>query len=136
MANREVYNKCMSPHMKGTGLTKEQRQKRMCIGAKLCTGKASTEAEAIALCDLPKEPKAASASTAKKARGVPPCVRDVTARIASGELPQDTDVADVCAEVMDQVEEEPGIKVKIGNRKKWLSMEEFERICPCAIKGG
>ncbi len=130
--NRQAYNTCMSPHMKGKGLTKEQRQMKMCVGAKLCTGKASTEKEAIALCNLPREPKPASA---KKARGVNPCVRDVTARIASGELPQDTDVADVCAEVMDQVEEEPGIKVKIGNRKKILPMEEFERICPCAIKG-
>lgn len=130
--DRKAYNTCMSPHMKGKGLTKEQRQKKMCIGAKLCTGKASTEQEAIALCDLPREPKPGSA---KKARGVNPCVRDVTARVASGELPQDTDIADVCREVMDQVEEEPGIKVKIGNRKKILSMEEFERICPCAIKG-
>jgi len=131
--DRAKYNTCMSPHMKGTGLTKEQRRMKMCVGAKLCTGKASTEKEALALCNLPKEPK--PGKTAKKARGVNPCVRDVTARVASGELPQDTDVADVCAEVMDQVEEEPGIKVKIGNRKKMLSMEEFERICPCAVKG-
>ena len=130
--DRAQYNTCMSPHMKGTGLTKEQRQRKMCIGAKLCTGKAKTEEEAIALCNVPKEPKAASV---KKARGVNPCVRDVTARVESGELPQDTDVADVCSEVMDQVEEEPGVKVKIGSRKKILSMEEFERICPCAVKG-
>ncbi|KKN28446.1 hypothetical protein LCGC14_0854140 [marine sediment metagenome] len=129
--DRQAYNTCMSPHMKGTGLTKDERRMKMCIGAKLCTGKASTEKEAIALCNLPKEPK--PASTAKKARGVNPCVRDVTARIASGELPQDTDVADVCAEIPD--EPEPGIKVKIGSRKKILPMEEFERICPCALKG-
>jgi len=130
--DRQEYNDCMSPHMKGTGLTKEQRQKKMCIGAKLCTGKAKTEQEAIALCNIPKEPK--PGGTAKKARGaVNPCVRDVTARVASGELPADTDIADVCAEVPD--EPEPGIKVKIGKKKKILSMDEFERICPCAIKG-
>ncbi|KKM97011.1 hypothetical protein LCGC14_1172450 [marine sediment metagenome] len=132
--DRKSYNSCMSPHMKGTGLSKDERRMKMCVGAKLCTGKASTEKEAVALCNLPKEPKAGA--TPKKARGVNPCVRDVTARVASGELPQDTDVADVCKEVMDQVEEEPGIKVKIGNRKKMLSMDEFERICPCAIKEG
>ena len=132
MASREIYNKCMSPHMKGKGLTKDERRMKMCIGAKLCTGKASTEKEAIALCSVPKEPKVKSP---KKASGVNPCVRDVSAKIASGQLPQDTDVADVCAEVMDQVEEEPGIKVKIGNRKKMLSMEEFERICPCGTGG-
>ena len=130
--DRVKYNTCMSPHMKGKGLTKDERRMKMCVGAKLCTGKANTEKEAIALCNLPREPKPGSV---KKARGVNPCVRDVTARVASGELPQDTDVLDVCREVMDQVEEEPGIKVKIGNRKKILSMEEFERICPCAIKG-
>ena len=128
MASREVYTQCMIPHMKGGG---PDRKLRFCIGAKLCSGKAKTEAEARELCLLPKEPKPA---TAKKARGVNPCVRDVTARIESGELPQDTDVAEICAEVADQVEEEPGIKVKIGSRKKMLSMDEFERICPCAIK--
>ncbi len=66
--DRKAYNLCMSPHMKGTGLSKEQRQMKMCVGAKLCTGKASTEKEAIAICSLPKEPKPATA--AKKARGV------------------------------------------------------------------
>ena len=130
--DRKSYNSCMSPHMKGTGLSKDERRMKMCIGAKLCTGKATTEKEAIALCNLPREPKPASA---KKARGVVnPCVRDVSARVASGELPANTDIADVCAEIPD--EPEPGIKVKIGNRKKMLSMDEFERICPCAIKEG
>jgi hypothetical protein len=130
--DRAKYNTCMSPYMKGTGKTKEQRQHDMCIGAKLCSGKASNEAEAEHLCSLPKPPKPGKAP--KVSRRVNPCVQDVKARIASGELPADTDIADVCAEVPDQ--EPPGIKVKIGNRKKILSMEEFERICPCAIKGG
>ncbi len=132
MATREQYNKCMVPYMKGTGVSKEERHMKFCVGAKLCSGKASSEKEAIGLCSLPKEPK--PGKTPKKARAaVNPCVQDVTARVASGELPADTDVADVCAEIPDQ--EPEGIKVKIGNRKKILSIEEFERICPCAVKG-
>lgn len=131
MASRQAYNTCMVPYMRGTGVSKEERRTKMCVGAKICSGKASNEKDALALCSVPKEPK----EQAKKAQGVNPCVRDVTARIASGELPQDTDVAVVCAEVPDEPEQEEGIKVKINGRKKMLSMEEFERICPCAIKG-
>lgn len=53
------YTQCMIPYMKGTGKTKEQRQRDMCIGAKLCSGKASTreEAEQICINQPPKEPK-------------------------------------------------------------------------------
>ncbi len=59
MASREEYNQCIRPYMTGTGKTREERQRAMCIGAKLCTGKASTEAEADKICrELPpKEPK-------------------------------------------------------------------------------
>ena len=54
--DRKQYNQCMVPFMKGSKV-KEQRQFDMCVGAKLCSGKAETEEEAKAICSLPKEPK-------------------------------------------------------------------------------
>ena len=55
--DRQQYNKCMSPWIKGTGIAKEERKMRFCTGAKICSGKAKTEEEAIALCKLPKPAK-------------------------------------------------------------------------------
>ncbi len=56
--DRKLFNQCMSPFMKGgKGKTKEERRMNMCIGAKLCTKKASNEAEALKLCNMPKLPK-------------------------------------------------------------------------------
>lgn len=57
--DRANYSSCMTPYMKGLGKTKEQRQRDMCVGAKICSGKASTEAEAEQICinQPPKEPK-------------------------------------------------------------------------------
>ena len=52
--DRAAYNNCMSPHMKGGG---PDRKIRFCIGAKLCSGKFSTEEEAKKACLIPKEPK-------------------------------------------------------------------------------
>jgi len=43
--------------MTGVGKTKEERQHDMCIGAKLCSGKAETKEKAEHLCSLPREPK-------------------------------------------------------------------------------
>ncbi len=66
--DRKEYTTCMTPHMKGTGKTKEQRQKDMCIGAKLCTGKAANEQEAAKLCAeaaLNPKPKAEKTKRAK-----------------------------------------------------------------------
>lgn len=59
MATRQEYNKCIAPYMQGTGKTKEQRQLSMCTGAKLCSGKATSPAEAEQIClnQPPKEPK-------------------------------------------------------------------------------
>jgi hypothetical protein len=54
--NRQEYNKCITPYMRGSK-PKEQRQFDMCVGAKLCSGKAETEEEARNICSLPKEPK-------------------------------------------------------------------------------
>lgn len=57
MATKEEYRSCMRPYMTSTGKTKEERQNEMCLGAKLCSGKASDRKEAEQICSLPKEPK-------------------------------------------------------------------------------
>lgn len=58
--DRASYNRCMGPYMAGKTNAAE-RQAAMCIGAKLCTGKALDERAAQKLCDeaalLPKKPK-------------------------------------------------------------------------------
>lgn len=54
--DRATYNECMKPHMTGSK-TKQQRQHDMCVGAKLCSGKATSTEEAEAICNQPKLPK-------------------------------------------------------------------------------
>lgn len=72
--DREAYNQCMKPHMSGKGKSKEERRIGMCVGAKLCTGKASTEEEALRICSVPKLPKwAKSAEKSIKEDGVGSC---------------------------------------------------------------
>jgi len=53
---REEYNTCMKPFMAGSK-TKEQRQHDMCVGAKICSGKASSQEEAEKICSAPRLPK-------------------------------------------------------------------------------
>ena len=65
--DRTEYNKCMSPWMKGSK-SKEERKASMCVGAKLCTGKASTEEEAKQIC-LSEPPKQKSAGSKRKIQG-------------------------------------------------------------------
>jgi len=55
--DRAAFNSCMRPYMGGKGKSKEERRMNMCIGAKLCTGKAKTEEEALKICNKPKLPK-------------------------------------------------------------------------------
>lgn len=47
--DRAAYNECMKPYMQGT-MTREERGNNMCIGAKLCTGKAKSKMEAVEIC--------------------------------------------------------------------------------------
>lgn len=49
MATRTEYNDCMRPFITGSK-PKEERQRAFCLGAKICSGKAKNEEEAIALC--------------------------------------------------------------------------------------
>ena len=59
MPDRTAYNNCMKPYMTGGG---EDRKLRFCSGAKVCSGKSKTEAEARQIClaqppKLPRERK-------------------------------------------------------------------------------
>lgn len=71
--DRKEYNQCMVPYMKGSK-TKEQRQFDMCVGAKICSGKAGTKEEVIGICSLPKEPKPVKVGRVKKEQS---CEKDV-----------------------------------------------------------
>ena len=55
--DRAEYNKCLSPWIKGKGIDQEERKTRFCVGAKICSGKAKDEKEAVILCNLPKPEK-------------------------------------------------------------------------------
>lgn len=63
----------MVPWMRGEGLTREERNHKMCIGAKICSGKAENEKEAEAICSIPKPPK----ERKKRAEKTNTCVDDV-----------------------------------------------------------
>ena len=64
---REEYNKCITPYMTGTGKTREERQQSMCIGGKLCTGRAKDREEAKAICaEAAANPKPLKAKKGRK----------------------------------------------------------------------
>ena len=54
--DRAAYNDCMRPYITGSK-PKEQRKLDFCVGAKRCSGKASTREEAEEICRQPKPPK-------------------------------------------------------------------------------
>jgi len=56
MAGRTEYNKCMVPYMKGSG---EDKKLGFCVGAKICSGKATSEDQARQICltEPKKQPK-------------------------------------------------------------------------------
>lgn len=57
MATREEYNACMRPFITGSK-PKEERKRDFCIGAKVCSGKATTKEEAAQLCSNRITPQA------------------------------------------------------------------------------
>lgn len=59
--NRTDYNSCMRPYITGSK-PKEQRKLDFCVGAKMCSGKASSRGEAEQICSQPKAPKAPKAT--------------------------------------------------------------------------
>lgn len=52
--SKEAYTSCVAARMKGKKFTKEERRQAFCRSAKVCSGKAETEEEAMRLCSLPK----------------------------------------------------------------------------------
>ena len=61
MGSRQEYNNCMVKFMTGGG---PERKTRFCIGAKVCSKKASNEQEAAKLCaEAAANPKPAKTST-------------------------------------------------------------------------
>ena len=67
----------MAPYMRGSK-SKEERGRAMCIGAKICTGKAANEAEAEKICaSLP--PKEAKPPRAKRGTRSGKCKIDTNA---------------------------------------------------------
>ncbi len=99
MAGRAEYSSCMTPYMKGKGKTREQRQQAMCLGAKLCSGKAKDQAEAERLCAIaasqPK-PFKAPRSFKKDTKKFDRCVRDVGKKVKAGELPLSSNPYAIC----------------------------------------
>lgn len=73
--DRQAYNECMIPFMKGGG---PDRKLRFCTGAKICSGKAASEDEARQICisQPPKEPKK------RKARKTVDCGKEM-ARVSA-----------------------------------------------------
>jgi len=125
MASREEYTKCMTPHMQGAGKSKEERQQSMCIGAKLCSKKASNEEEARRLCAEaaanPKPPKAAK-------KGKKFCYLDLNSLSAC--MTANINVAALTPENMQQVFAEAlascsGASAKITVKKAKRTVEEL-----------
>ena len=50
--DRAAYNACMSPYIKGKGKSKDERKRDFCIGAKICSSKASSREEALQMCPI------------------------------------------------------------------------------------
>ena len=67
MTTREEYNACMRPFITGKGKSKDERKRSFCAGAKVCSGKARSEEEALALCakSVPKWAKQAAPKEAE-----------------------------------------------------------------------
>lgn len=103
MGKREDYTTCMVPYMKGGG---PDRKERFCIGAKLCSGKASTKEEAARMCaEAAANPKPRKPRKSRKGEECPEfdtmslmshCEKKLTTVVKSGELPRDTDVTGIC----------------------------------------
>jgi hypothetical protein len=103
MGKREDYTTCMVPWMKGGG---PDRKVRFCVGAKICSGKASNEEEARRLCaEAAANPKPKKARKSRKGSEaepfdtttlIPHCEKKLMGMVKSGELPRDTDITGIC----------------------------------------
>lgn len=135
MASREEYTTCMTPYMKGAGKPKEERKADMCVGAKLCSGKASNPEEAVKLCEQaaakaeanPKPPKAKKSSkvcTLKDLEAISICM---SASINLSELTTDN-MQEVFAKALENCSG-AAKKLKVTNAQKQL-----EKLDPQQLK--
>lgn len=74
--NREKFNTCMSPYIRGKDKTKEERRMSFCVGAKVCSGHAKNEEEARQICltQPPKESKPRKSSKCPDPASLAACV--------------------------------------------------------------
>ena len=72
--DRATYNECMRPYITGSK-PKEQRRLDFCVGAKICSSKASTREQAEEICRQPKpvKVKRQEVPTVKITPPVKPC---------------------------------------------------------------
>lgn len=77
MGKREDYTKCMRPYITGSK-PKEQRRLDFCVGAKICSGRASSREEAERLCvESAKTPKPVSNKLVRKGKKPQSCEKQV-----------------------------------------------------------
>ena len=90
---RAEFNACMRPYMQGRK-SKQERSQSMCIGAKLCTGKAKTPDEAATICSQPKLPKWVGKDKdtetlcSVKSQRIPKTLDAIALQVKSGETDQ------------------------------------------------
>jgi len=89
--------------------TKQERQHDMCIGAKICSGKAATEGEAEKICSVPRLPKWAKQALVEEEK-TPGCddriarvksnIEAITLKVRAGEAEE---VKPAAAQVMNDI---------------------------------
>ena len=66
--DRAAFNRCLGQHLRGKKLTRDQRKMAWCVAAKVCSGKAKDEKEAVQVC-LRKHPDWKPLLESKGAKG-------------------------------------------------------------------
>lgn len=105
--DREQYNSCIAQGMSGLRVTPQERRTKFCVTAKMCSGKAKSEEEALALCSQPKKPKPEGDVKHRRSKKqecpefdtatlIPHCEKKLTSMVTSGELPSDIDISGIC----------------------------------------
>jgi sRNA-binding protein len=104
--DRAQYSACIGEAMTGKQLSKDERKLEFCVAAKLCSQKAKSREEAVAICKQPKPPKPEGEKKTHKSKCdcpelnpaelIPVCEEKLTKMVKSGELPTEFDVSGVC----------------------------------------
>lgn len=117
--DRETYNTCIAKGLSGqTGLSQEERRLAFCSTSKLCSGKASTPAEAQRVCLLPKPEKPAGTRAGRGSK----CLTQVDTIIECLIKNTDFSAKDVAAELRNSV------PLCVCGRKQTRAMKETAMI--------